>query len=381
MDKKIILIGVLAVSFFMSSGGRSVWAEDAPPPIAGWTKNPANPMIQPESIPAPKGAIYTVMADPTIVFDEGKFKMWFGYGGLDNASDMSSVRVRVGYAESQDGIQWNVTAPVLDIGSGWDRTNAETPSVIKDPNVPDGNPRRYRMYYAGLDHELEKLPFEKLVEAGMVYGIGLAFSANGKNFTRLPAEESPHGAAGLVLKPDPPALDHEACDFINVADPHVLFHNGNYHLWYTSMCIKPTEGKGYFSIGYATSKDGIHWLKQGTAIKPDLDWETARPEAHVGRPYVLWVNNRFEMFYDAVKDDDNPMKNTSAGVGFAVSGDGRTWLKHPAPILMGDGSSGEAQGMIIGTGVLYQDGKYYLYYPGADPNWDRFTINLATWTS
>lgn len=373
---------ILLLMIIMPGLANLVQAEDVPPPISGWVKHSGNPVIQPESIPAPEGGIYPVMADPTVLFDEGKFKMWFGYGGLDNAADMSSVRVRVGYAESQDGINWTVvSAPALDTGSGWDRTNAETPSVVMDANAAPGDPRRYRLYYAGLDHELEKQPFEKLVEIGMVYGIGLAFSSDGKNFTRLPAEESPFGAEGLVLKPDTPALDRETCDFINVADPHVLYHNGEYHLWYTSMCIVPAEGRGYFSIAYATSSDGIHWNKEGVVIKPDQPWETARTEAHVGRPYVLWANNRFEMFYDAVKDDDNPMKNTSAGVGFAFSLDGKNWIKHPAPILTGDGSAGESRGMIIGTGVLYKDGKYNLYYPGADPNWDRFTINLANWNS
>ncbi len=98
----------------------------------------------------------------------------------------------------------------------------------------------------------------------------------------------------------------------------------------------------------------------------------------------LWLEiedpevQKYRMNYDGAYIDDNPMKNTSVGVGFAVSADGRTWLKHPVPILTGDGGAGERKGMIIGTGVLYKDEKYYLFYPGADPHWDRFTINLAT---
>lgn len=356
-----------------------LYAEDGPlPPIAGWQRHAENPVLTPEEIPTPKGAFYPVMADPTVLFDEGKFKMWFGYGGLDKAGDESSVRVRVGYAQSDDGIQWNIEAPALNPGNGWDRTNAETPSVVVDPTLPEGDPRRYRMYYAGLDHEIEKLPFEKLVEAGMVYGIGLAFSADGKHFTRLPAGESPFGMEGLVLKPAPPTLEGETHDFLNVADPHVLYHNGQYHLWYTSMCAVLSEQKSFFAIGYATSKDGIQWKKQGIVLRPDLAWETARAEAHVGRPYVLWVHDRFEMIYDAVKEDENPMKNTSAGIGLAVSADGKSWQKHPVPIFQHKKSVGEKKGMIIGTAALHKDGKYFLYYPGADPNWDRFTISLAT---
>lgn len=354
-------------------------AEEAPiPPIDAWQRYAENPILTPEFVPAPQGAFYPVMADPTLLFEGGKFKMWFGYGGLDKASDESTVRVRVGYAESDDGLQWKIEAPSLDPGGTWDRTNAETPSVVIDPKLPEGHPRRYRMYYSGLDHELEKQPFEKLVEAGMVYGIGLAFSPDGKRFTRLPAKESPYGLEGLVLKPDAPVLEGETKDFLNVADPHVLYHNGKYHMWYTSMCAVLSEQRSFFAIGYATSSDGIRWKKQGIVLRPDLDWETGRAEAHVGRPYVLRVHDRFEMYYDAVKEDGNPMKNTSAGVGLAVSTDGKAWQKHPSPIFMGMKAQGEKKGMIIGTAVLYKDGKYHLYYPGADPNWDRFTINLAT---
>lgn len=301
--------------------------------------------------------------------------MWFGYGGRDPDG---AIRVRTGYAESDDGVTWRIAVPALEPGRDWDKTNAETPSVVKDESLPAGHPRRYRLYYSGLDHNLEKLGIEALLRRGMMYGIGVAFSADGKRFTRLPASESPHGAEGLVLKPNPPVVDRDAWDFINVADPHVLKKDGRYHMWYTSMVREAKANRVYYAIGYATSDDGIRWTKHGPVLKPDLPWEVQRKEPSVGRPYVLWTGARFEMFYDAMVDDDNPDKNTAIGVGFASSTDGRVWRKEAQPVFVTNNGRGERRGLYVGSAVLLRDGTYYLYYPGADPDWQRYNINLAT---
>lgn len=349
-----------------------------------WTRYANNPVMTWEQIPQKLPAAYPVMGDPSLLYEDGKFKMWFGYGGVDVYPDLNTLRVRTAYAESQDGVTWTVvSAPALDVGSStaWDKTNAETPSVMKDETLPDGNPRKYRMYYSGLDRAIEKLPFDKLLEVGMGYGIGLAFSSDGKKFTRLPSLESPYGVEGLVLKPNVPKESGDQWDIIHVSDPHVLVKDGKYHLWYTSFSWKEKENQSYFAISYATSDDGIHWTKHGHVLKPDLKWETARKEAHLGRPYVFWRNNRFEMFYDAVAplQDSNPDHENAMGIGFATSTDGIHWEKAGDPVFITNNGKGEKKGMIIGSGFLFKDGVYSMYYAGADPDWDHWTFNLATW--
>lgn len=336
-----------------------------------WERHPKNPVLTWEQLPAREGALYPVMGDPFILIDDGVYKLWFGYGGLDDAGDEESVAVRTAYAESSDGVTWTVTAPALDLGTGWDRTNAETPCVLKDPDLPDGDPRRYRLYYSGLDRAVESLPFEKLVEIGMGYGIGLAFSSDGKTFTRLPAEESPHGVAGLVVKPDPPK-EGPNWDLIHVSDPHVVLRDGTYHLWYTSFSF---DDKPYLAISYATSRDGIRWEKHGHAIKPELEWETARAnEPHLGRPYVQWTGKRFEMLYDCVAAEGDG----SAGVGFAWSEDGRAWTKADAPVFTGNGGAGERAGLMIGTAWFEKDGRTELIYGGYDPDVHHVVFNRAS---
>ncbi len=316
-----------------------------------------------------------------VMVDDGKFKMWFGYGGLDRANDATSARARVGYGESVDGLHWTLTAPVLDVGGmgKWDATNSETPAVVKDESLPDGHPRKYRLYYAGLDHALEALPVDQLLQKGMIYGIGVAFSSDGKSFTRLPASESPFGVDGLVLKPSPPQVDRDMADFLNVSDPFVVRRNGRWEMWYTTMNFVASTRRTFFDIAYATSDDGIHWQKRGEVIKPDLSWERADPEEpHVGRPTVLVINGGLEMFYDAVVPDDNPMKNTARGIGYATSVDGMVWVKQPAPHFVANYGVNERKGIIIGAGVVRKGNSYYLYYQGADPDWNRWVINLAT---
>lgn len=343
-----------------------------------WQRHGDNPVLAPERVRALSGGQAFSMADPALLWDEGKFKMWFGYGALDRPGDSESLRLRVGYAESRNGKSWEAMGPVLEVGTGWDKTNVETPSVLKDDSVPDGHPRKYRMYYAGLDHAVEG-DFAKLLEAGMGYGIGLAFSADGKRFTKLPASESPYRQEGLVLKPDELKTDRDVWDFANVADPQVIKKDGQWHLWYTSIQHKANAENTTGAIAYATSSDGIHWTKHGPVLQAALDWEKMRKDPGMGRPYVLWNNNRFEMFYDATREDtSNPLDNTSAGVGFAWSTDGRTWHKNAQPTLTTNNGKGEKRGIMIGVAALVKDGTYHLFYPGADPDHNHFVINLAT---
>jgi predicted GH43/DUF377 family glycosyl hydrolase len=315
-----------------------------------------------------------------VLEDEGIFKMWFTYGGLDRADDPASVAMRTGYAQSADGRIWAVAgSPALDVGGAeWDITNAEAPCVLKDASLPDGDPRKFRMYYAGMSQESPESE-DPEQETRMVSGIGLAFSPDGREFTRIAASESPYGQTGLVLGPNPVKLDEDIADFLHVGDPSVVVADGTYHLWYTSMGHKAGAEGVYAAIAYATSKDGIAWEKHGQVLMPDQAWETGRPEASVGRPSVAWTGKRFEMFYDALKDgDDNPSQNTSAGIGFAWSADGKTWSKSGEPALKWKRGKGETRGMLTGPHAMRDGDGYRLYYPAAEGDWDTMGINLAT---
>lgn len=377
----MVMLAILGVHVSGACGAENAAGGSEGTTAWTWERYAGNPILTTHDLPAPPRGQLIALGDPSVIYDAvaRKYKMWFGYGGLDSRTDLSTVRIRIGYAVSDEGRRWQTVAvPALDAGSGWDRTNAETPAILKDDNLPSGHPRKYRLYYAGLDQAVEQLPLDQLLKKGMAYGIGLAFSSDGKSFKRIPASESPYGIEGLVLKPNTPLLGQDNWDLINVSDPHAVFANGIYHLYYTSMSFTARPEQTYFAIAHATSNDGIRWTKQGHVVKPDLEWERGGPEPNVGRPSVIWNGDRFEMFYDATAKSDNPNRNTVRGVGFAWSQDGNVWNKTSAPVFTPNHSAGERLGMLIGAGALLQAETYYLYYLGADASWDLQVMNLAT---
>jgi predicted GH43/DUF377 family glycosyl hydrolase len=102
-----------------------------------WVKSPANPVLS----LGPGGEwddsrVY----QPSIYFDGSTFHMW--YSGYD------SINYRIGYANSTDGISWikHPSNPILNNGSlgTWDESRVFAPSVVY-------NGSKYVMCYTGLD--------------------------------------------------------------------------------------------------------------------------------------------------------------------------------------------------------------------------------------
>lgn len=99
-----------------------------------WSNNPTSPVIAGGN----QYFDYYGIAQPAIMYDENKYKMWY-YGDAGNA------RKYVLYAESSDGINWvKHPNPVLVPGNSgsWDSWAVHPSSIIKE----NGN---YKMYYSG----------------------------------------------------------------------------------------------------------------------------------------------------------------------------------------------------------------------------------------
>lgn len=154
----------------------------------------------------------------------------------------------------------------------------------------------------------------------------------------------------------------------------VLFHDGNYHMWY----------EGDESFGYATSDDGVTWVPHpaNPVMEPGLPgaWD----EENIDNASVVVVADTFHMFYSGVDDvDDNR-------IGHATSPDGLVWTKDPAnPVLdLGPGGSWDDQ-EVMHPYVLYEDPTFRMWYNGYDgatqrilyatspdgTNWTRFTTH------
>lgn len=173
--------------------------------------------------------------------------------------------------QSADGMKWAPKGQVLDVGpkGSWDETNAEVPTVLHE----DG---RYRLWYGGAK--------------GLVFQIGYAESWDGLRFRRLPREESPYGIPGLVLAPD----DRVDGSLQSVADPSVLRVKDTYYLYFSGFATNA------LTISLATSNDGLRWERRGVVLRPDRPWEMANEkEGTVAQPSVVFDGATFHMAYGA----------------------------------------------------------------------------------
>ena len=122
-----------------------------------WTKDSLNPVLD----LGPSGSWDdTHVVAPWVLFDGANFRMW--YHGHDGSS------FRIGYATSEDGIEWTKDAlnPILDLGplGSWDDRHVETPVVLMLDDTT------FYMWYAGND--------------GSNTRIGLATSSDGISWTK-----------------------------------------------------------------------------------------------------------------------------------------------------------------------------------------------------
>jgi hypothetical protein len=189
-------------------------------------------------------------------------RLWMYYLGRSNGTP-PLYYMAIGLAVSDDGVTFARArqAPLLgrDEADPWMVT---TPFVLHED--------RWRMWYvSGLGWDLER---------GISrYHIRYAESADGLDWQR----------DGTV------AIDLEG-DETNIASPTVLRSGDGYEMWYSRYV-------GTYTLGYATSADGIAWQRRdadaGIAPGPE-PWDAegmAYPSAfvHDGRRHLLYSGNGY----------------------------------------------------------------------------------------
>jgi predicted GH43/DUF377 family glycosyl hydrolase len=99
--------------------------------------------------------------------------------------------------------------------------------------------------------------------------------------------------------------------------PSVIYHNGQYHLWYTGQANSTS------SIGYATSPNGINWTRQNNN-NPVLTATVAWESPSVMNPTVMWDStaNLYKMWYCGGQDYEPD------AIAYATSTDGINWTKY-----------------------------------------------------
>jgi DNA-binding MarR family transcriptional regulator/predicted GH43/DUF377 family glycosyl hydrolase len=150
---------------------------------------------------------------PKVIKDDGIYKMW--YLGND------SVNNRIMYAFSGDGIDW------IKGGDVFGETGVRPTSVLKDGNIfkmwynyrEDG---KWKIYYAESSNGIEWIKQGRVLDTG-----------------DLGEPDDQHVSSAAVIKEN----------------------DDTYRMWYGGH-----NGDDGYRIYYATSDNGIEWVKQGLAI-------------------------------------------------------------------------------------------------------------------
>ena len=132
-----------------------------------------------------------------------------------------------------------------------------------------------------------------------------------------------------------------------------LVHKDNkWHLWYTGRDGRVSK------IGYATSDDGIHFIRQSKF--PVLYPETEQEGESVMNPHVIWNSKKdcYQMWYAAGEDYEPDV------LFYAESNDGQSW-KNRRLVLSKDSSHEWEKTKVGGCHVvLNEKGLYTMYYIG-----------------
>ena len=213
-----------------------------------WQEYPGNPVLK-DGIGDVWDGEY--VSQPTVLYYGNMYHMWYtGYDG---------EHLRIGYAVSSDGINWQKSSynPVLDVGTSgeWDDEGVSKATVLyhQDQEI-------YRMWYAGYD--------------GSNVRIGYATSSDGISWSKHTSN---------------PILDlgsDGTWDSNGMSGPTVVFNPNTYHMWYTGY-----DGSN-MRIGYAfdkipgdTSGDGtISAYDAGLILQFVVGLIDEFPAEHIGAP-------------------------------------------------------------------------------------------------
>lgn len=159
----------------------------------------------------------------------------------------------------------------------------------------------------------------------------------------------------VVLAPNPASKWEN-----EVNRPNVLRReDGSYHMWYTGQTAD------HLRIGYATSRDGIHWQRHSDkpVMIPDKPWE----KSVVLGPSVIWDAKQrlYRMWYsggELVEPD---------ALGYATSPDGSHWTKLKTNPIFGfnPNAAWESDKVAAAHVLQYSDGWYYMFYIGFQDIW------------
>lgn len=180
--------------------------------------------------------------------------------------------------------------------------------------------------------------------------------------------ESESGPAGWKKESDNPVLkkgESFGADFYALSDCWVLAHEGIYKMWYTEGGAVAPDTVLHSSIGYATSVDGIHWIKYADNPVMDISktqWDSLGVETvtviiDVDAP----PSARYKMWYAGVTQT-----SFRYDIGYAFSPDGIHWEKYPDAVVQVGNANAWDNCFLEGPSVIKEGNIYKMWYAGYD---------------
>ena len=268
-----------------------------------------------EIAPHGKGNIYA----PCVLIDGGIWRMWYGGQGKDGHD-------RILYAESEDGRQWKRKSIALEDNTA---NHINDPSILKVGNS-------YFMYFT----RAEKFVIDR---------IHVANSKDGLKWN----------VVGVALG----AGKGDAWDSLSVGRPSVIHDEGMFKMWYdgrkdfpigTPVEGAPVSSESHRCVGYATSNDGIKWVRNGDEPVFGND---------AGGIDVQRIGSKYIMVYES-----------HSGTRYAKSDDGVVW-KDNGHLLRKSGNEADRHGHVTPFLFSHNQHERRLFYGAAKAaTWDQNVI-------
>jgi predicted GH43/DUF377 family glycosyl hydrolase len=219
---------------------------------------------------------YPHIVQPIVFADGDTLRMWYGGGNVLLGNARQREVMRIGYAVSVDGINWNrLSDPVIKPPNppAWDQDGVLPGGVIKENGI-------FKMWFGGGVGPYGYPP------ASSKWSIGYATSSDCIHWD---------------LQPDPVVLHGDnSTDFDETSAfaASVIRTNEGYYMWYSGHShTAVVNGKPQGKIGYANSSDGINWTKYyaNPIVSPtsvSQQWTTG-----YYTPSVLFDGEQFHMWF------------------------------------------------------------------------------------
>ena len=276
---------------------------------AGWEKFEGNPVL---------GGSYGVCFDISVLETDGGYRMYFSW----------RTRKSIAVTDSRDGFSWSEPEICLaprPTPQGWEN-DLNRPAVVYREGI-------YHMWYTGQFH---------FGDRGGTSHIFYAVSEDGIHFQR---------------KQDEPVLwPEEPWEKSSLMCPDVMWDEEEqlYKMWYSG-------GEKYEpnAIGYAVSKDGIHWEKRAGNPVFQADPENPWEQHKAAGCHVIKLDGEYLMFYIGYQNEDY------AQIGLAKSKDGVSgWMRHPEnPIIAPDPGAWDGEACYKPY-AIYDGNRWMLWYNG-----------------